>query len=492
MGTHFFAIGRRPDYGHRVSVRTHPVFQRLALAWLLSGSLVACTASEDANEASKATDVKSLFADTKAKLDATPTPDSSAACCTTRADCTGAERSVCLLPALGGAGFCLEIPPTSGDCADDSDCNLGQHCEGASVSCTCGQGACADPPKPGRCLGFSIMCCTADQDCHEGAVCVRPPAATGGVCVNRPDPGLCFVASHCAVDQQCVGAGSCACDGTCTGEPKPGKCTAPEPVVCCATSSDCPSTASCIGPEGKRRCVPTVAAGTCWGDANCAPGETCEGALVCPCELPCPTLTLGGCKAKPPAPCTSDSACPGGSCIPAGTCTPGCAVGDPSCCDQSKCVALTNACAKDADCPAGICVAGTTCAPGCVPPSAACCYGNTCQPAGKCSVSNPAGCAQLGCGTGFTCAPSATCHPSACTCDLGKGTWSCTKDCAGGECVKSACPGKSPAGCLKSGCAAGLECKTNLGCAPSSCTCDESTGTWQCLPDCGGGLCAKP
>jgi hypothetical protein len=50
--------------------------------------------------------------------------------------------------------------------------------------------------------------------------------------------------------------------------------------------------------------------------------------------------------------------------------------------------------------------------------------------------------------------------------------------------------GPNPQGCVGTGCGDGEYCETNLEiCVSSGCVCDEGSGSWACLPDCGGGIC---
>lgn len=109
-----------------------------------------------------------------------------------------------------------------------------------------------------------------------------------------------------------------------------------------------------------------------------------------------------------------------------------------------------------------------------------------------CDDPNPAGCAATGCDAGEVCDTSVGCYPSSCTCDPSSGGWICTEDCGGGQCVPetSGCDAsQNPVGCAQTGCPNGETCDTLLGCHPSSCSCDPATGGWVCTDDCGGGEC---
>ena len=108
-----------------------------------------------------------------------------------------------------------------------------------------------------------------------------------------------------------------------------------------------------------------------------------------------------------------------------------------------------------------------------------------------CDGPNPAGCVVNGCPTDAMCDTTQGCTSSSCSCDAASGSWVCTNDCGGGICVPSggACDGPDPSGCSSKGCPMGQICDTGLGCLPSGCACDVSTGTWGCTADCGGGVC---
>jgi hypothetical protein len=119
-------------------------------------------------------------------------------------------------------------------------------------------------------------------------------------------------------------------------------------------------------------------------------------------------------------------------------------------------------------------------------------------------VENPAGCSEQNpCDAGFTCLPPAppggggdvSCKSSGCSCDTSTNTWSCLPDCGGFHCVANdevECAGtNNPEGCSDANpCAEGLSCMVPLEpvCLPSSCTCN-AMGGWDCTEDCNGGEC---
>lgn len=148
------------------------------------------------------------------------------------------------------------------------------------------------------------------------------------------------------------------------------------------------------------------------------------------------------------------------------------------------------ACVRDSDCPSGTewCVGGAcvACDNSALVCDILCQFGwslytrNGCQP---CACAPPNECASdADCGTGVKCAPGAFCWCSAADA-------SC---CQGNVCVDDACTGAPPVGCVARGCPIGQDCVATAGCASSGCACETTTGTWNCLPDCGGGICVVP
>lgn len=128
-----------------------------------------------------------------------------------------------------------------------------------------------------------------------------------------------------------------------------------------------------------------------------------------------------------------------------------------------------------------------------------CCadHQDICGGSATCEGEDPSGCKATGCGEGQVCSTQTDgCFSSGCSCDETTGTWQCTPDCGGGECVPdpdpepAVCAGDNPAGCSSTGCGDGQMCSTETeACISSACSCDETTMTWQCTPDCGGGVC---
>ncbi|MBL8744212.1 MAG: hypothetical protein JNK04_24060 [Myxococcales bacterium] len=115
-----------------------------------------------------------------------------------------------------------------------------------------------------------------------------------------------------------------------------------------------------------------------------------------------------------------------------------------------------------------------------------------CNPT-NCPLPSPAGCVANGCPDGEVCDTSLGCLSSGCSCDETSGTWACDPDCGGGICVPdpTGCDEPNPAGCINTGCPPSLVCMPTSGvCIPSDCYCDA--GSWACTNDCAGGLCSPP
>jgi hypothetical protein len=154
----------------------------------------------------------------------------------------------------------------------------------------------------------------------------------------------------------------------------------------------------------------------------------------------------GGDGALPPGACRSDADCAFGAawcvhgvcepCDDAGqVCDLGCRAGwqpyTRNGCTPCAC-APPNDCTQDADCASGkACYAGAFCWEGCAPGDPRCCFGNVCTEPG-CAGAPPIGCFRRGCPEGQYCEMYG-CASSACRCS--GGSWECLDDCGGGVCV---------------------------------------------------------
>jgi hypothetical protein len=82
--------------------------------------------------------------------------------------------------------------------------------------------------------------------------------------------------------------------GSDSGPPGPdGACALRPRDTCCFDDKDCDDAsgsrcyaASCVA-EGEGKCEFPAPAGMCWTAADCAPGQTCQGATICGCGAVC-------------------------------------------------------------------------------------------------------------------------------------------------------------------------------------------------------------
>ena len=164
-------------------------------------------------------------------------------------------------------------------------------------------------------------CCPCQNICEDGQwVALGCPGCAPPICEDQaPTDGEpcdeCNVpAEGCRYDD-CGGAGrlfaSCE-DGTWKVETGP--CETP---ACCMSDGECPSpTSICISTICKD---PTTTG--CWRDDQCASGERCSGAFVCPCDADCAHGDqIGTCVPDDPACCLGNDGCrPNEICV-AGVC----------------------------------------------------------------------------------------------------------------------------------------------------------------------------
>lgn len=155
---------------------------------------------------------------------------------------------------------------------------------------------------------------------------------------------------------------------------------------------------------------------------------------------------LGGGGCSTDADCPSGSEwCEGGRCVPCDNSGLVCLIACPSGwstymrngCSPCEC-APRNDCTSDGECVgtgggAQRCYAGAFCWDWCPPGDPTCCFGNLCGAAG-CTPPPPLGCTRRGCPLGQRCDTTMGCTPSGCGCDPTSG-WFCTDDCGGGVCV---------------------------------------------------------
>lgn len=211
----------------------------------------------------------------------------------------------------------------------------------------CGQTACVDASVcgEGECMGRMVA---ADAPCVE--------TLFGFACTME--------------NRGCGSDLDCSYGQTCDGE-SPASPETPIGICRCASDAQCPGTASCVGPSGKklcrRKCTTATQAADCGAQSVCdettySPAKVCKGRCNCPCQA---------------ISCTRDDQC-GGTLLTQrtaglrtrwyqGRCNP--QSGKCWNCGQSMCAQLSDgpcSCSADADCGTGgacdstrkICTAG--------------------------------------------------------------------------------------------------------------------------------------
>jgi hypothetical protein len=134
--------------------------------------------------------------------------------------------------------------------------------------------------------GGVTSCCTGDLACASGSECVA------NSCKPIPQDIACWTDKDCPFGT-CVNAAPCPCGTVCKDE-HTGQCLEPAKPGCCLTDADCalvndPPGMVCVS----GRCLPPVSDG-CWTDSQCAPGESCVGVGVCPCDVVCGVADMPG------------------------------------------------------------------------------------------------------------------------------------------------------------------------------------------------------
>lgn len=166
-----------------------------------------------------------------------------------------------------GAGGCSgSAPECAAFCGSDFFGNA--ECAGGEWLCEDGWVKVDDCP-PGTCIGVPEPC----ETCNAGSWACAPNEGCAGSCAG-------IVCNGCPGDlpgTTIFGACACSCSGT-------------SPYVCSLAPGCCNFDYEC----GDAIYVPCAAnvckypePGGCWIDAECAPGEHCEGASVCPCGAQC-------------------------------------------------------------------------------------------------------------------------------------------------------------------------------------------------------------
>lgn len=205
------------------------------------------------------------------------------------------------------------------DCHDAQICD----CMGDKFGCYPSD-ACLNPwcEMPPCCkVGVNLNC----EMINPGDVC----AAVSGSEYGKCKPGLtypaCWDHDSCEGGELCQGSDICPCDADCDGMDKEGLCL-PNFLQygCCLNDGHCllgqGKEWTCAGETEAEPgvCVEKAQEGKCWDDADCAPGQTCEGATFCPCDTACGQIQAAG-------DCTGGGGGPGDLCGQSGgaDCAPG-------------------------------------------------------------------------------------------------------------------------------------------------------------------------
>lgn len=327
---------------------------------------------------------------------------------------------------------------------------------------------------------------TAPSPCDgpNPAGCASDEDCADGVCLPAPS-GECLP-SICTCDED---TGTWGCTGDCGG----GVCG--EPGGDCTDDDDCVAPLVCEDGACEAIGCPEIYAPVCGAD-GVTYSNACEArvahveiAYEGPCETTCEDD--GDCA-------FGAEWCEDGACLPCpdfdcAACPPGFVSETRNGCSLCSCEPAPQ-CDDERPCPPNaVCVGVGACTDDCAPGDVSCCESAICEPVTveECGPS-PAGCVETGCPGDLVCDTEVGCMPSSCSCDPATGEWACDDDCGGGTCVEPDDPtecGPSPAGCRETGCADGFVCDFEVGCTPSSCFCDPDTGGWACTDDCGGGTC---
>lgn len=207
-------------------------------------------------------------------------------------------------------------PDTAGGC-----CNLGGQGCPAGTQCVENK-ECLPPAKAGACWtkedcgGLACLdafVCPCDADCgiatHQGVCatsetccggpCGKGESCVGGVCKGSGNlmAGQCWSDLDCTGGAACKGANICPCGAMCLVADKPGTCDAADPLCC--SGGTCGTGKVCVADKNMCKALAELQPGQCWTEAECAKGEICAAASVCPCGAMCLVADKAGtCKAK--------------------------------------------------------------------------------------------------------------------------------------------------------------------------------------------------
>ncbi len=379
-----------------------------------------------------------------------------------------------------GLGSCARYAPeticVSPTCAGDRLMTAGT-CNGLGTCRAPGVQICA----PFKCNGGAAACvshCTSDNDCTAGNVC------NNGSCGPKPLGQSCQQASECE-SGYCID-GLC-CDSVCAGGCR--SCALPSAMGHCTSTaagstdlrgvcvdhgpSTCGTDGRCDGGGGCRR-YPAA--------TPCAP-ERCENGVFTPESL----CTATGACVAPDAMACAPFACNGTRCY--GSCTTDANCGPGNVCNGNSCgKKMPGAlCSDKVECASNICAQGVCCATACTDACKSCAIAGskgTCtnvstnmpDPAELCAVQAPSTCGTNGLCAAGACqkhTPGTSCRSA--SCEAGTTTLTPTATCDGaGACVMPAATSCFPFRCdvvaaCKSTCASNADCAAPSVCNGVSC-----------------------
>jgi hypothetical protein len=412
------------------------------------------------------------------------------------ASCPSGGTTLTPASTCDGAGACVTPPASScypfkcgtaackSTCAADGDCAPPNVCVNGSCGLRPPGASCAEPTDCQSGFCAQGVCCTTA--CNTSCVsCAQ--AGSLGMCKPVPedgmDPkGLCSAesAASCGRTGFCNGAGGCQLypAGTQCAPPScpTGSTTATLPRSCDGSGSCRPATMQSCGAYA---CNGTTCNAACGADADCAPGNVCNG---------------GSCGLK-----RLGQLCAGGGECESGQCTDGVCCSSATCgnCQSCNVAGMAGMChpvmADDME-PHGGCTPNPPCgfngqcdgngacrnAPATTSCGAASCSGSTFTPVGNCN------------GAGACAQPPASCAPFACGAGACRTSCGVDTDCAAGfTCLSNVCTNLKPNGAA---CAAEAECfsghcSEGFCCAVASCGSCRSCavvgkqGTCEPVPD---------
>ena len=205
-----------------------------------------------------------------------PTP-----CCSSDGDCPAGLVCAGLDSQPDSEGVCRE-PAPGDDCWTDSECPDGMVCEGA-LSLWCGVHG--PPERLGTCVRSNLPCCSSDDDCRAGQLCVGGDDGQGR-CFYPAASELCWADGECSSGTVCWDARICPCGANCLLPDQQGVCLAELVDGCCWTSDQCGADQRCVGqrpPLEGGQCVSEPSRNRCWNEDDCADG-LCGGVYLIPCD----------------------------------------------------------------------------------------------------------------------------------------------------------------------------------------------------------------